>query len=273
MSGFWRHLAERSLGHAEAVRPRLTGRFEPPPGVQRPVEETLEVEAARPAAAQPEPAPRREPATPARAQVPATAPAEESAARPQPPSAEGGPHPALPAEQYGERVEPVVRPAPVAPVAEPGPRPALRHEDDRLLEAKPRPAATQAPAVRTEPPDTRPAAEPVAPASQREPVSEPPQAARSAAIQPVIRPVERAAPATPERTERPAGEQAPAAPGPRVDQPAAGTPPSIPSVQVSIGRVEVRAVFAPPAPPPARGRPAPVMSLDEYLKSRDGGST
>jgi hypothetical protein len=44
-------------------------------------------------------------------------------------------------------------------------------------------------------------------------------------------------------------------------------------VQVSIGRVDVRAVFAPPpASPPPQPRSAPVMSLDDYLKQRDGGS-
>lgn len=49
--------------------------------------------------------------------------------------------------------------------------------------------------------------------------------------------------------------------------------PPIPRVQVSIGRVEVRAVFAPPpVTPPARPQPGPSMSLDDYLKQRDGGS-
>lgn len=47
--------------------------------------------------------------------------------------------------------------------------------------------------------------------------------------------------------------------------------PAAPSVQISIGRVEVRAVYAPP-PSAARGRPsAPTMSLDEYLKQRENG--
>ncbi|HOO54308.1 MAG TPA: hypothetical protein PLM24_00050 [Methanothrix sp.] len=47
-----------------------------------------------------------------------------------------------------------------------------------------------------------------------------------------------------------------------------------PTIQVKIGRVEVRAA-APtgPTPPPSRGapQPAPKLSLDEYLKQRDGG--
>jgi hypothetical protein len=65
-----------------------------------------------------------------------------------------------------------------------------------------------------------------------------------------------------ERIGRVAGEQNPAS------APA-------PAIHVSIGRVEVRAVAAPPTP--ARNRPAPAasaspgVSLDEYLRRRDGG--
>jgi hypothetical protein len=44
-----------------------------------------------------------------------------------------------------------------------------------------------------------------------------------------------------------------------------------PPVRVTIGRIEVRAVAAPPAPPrPAPERPAP-LSLDEYLELRRSG--
>jgi hypothetical protein len=49
-------------------------------------------------------------------------------------------------------------------------------------------------------------------------------------------------------------------------------PPIERTVRVTIGRLEVR-VQAPPAPPPARARPsAKVMSLEEYIKRRDGGT-
>jgi hypothetical protein len=54
-------------------------------------------------------------------------------------------------------------------------------------------------------------------------------------------------------------------PRPLTDQP------SIPRVQVSIGRVEVRAVYATPPSPARRPSPAPTMSLDDYLKERDKG--
>lgn len=50
--------------------------------------------------------------------------------------------------------------------------------------------------------------------------------------------------------------------------------PPAPTIRVSIGRIEVRAVTPPPAAPPRKGRAvrqAPSPSLDEYLKQRGGG--
>jgi hypothetical protein len=50
-------------------------------------------------------------------------------------------------------------------------------------------------------------------------------------------------------------------------------PASPPTIQVTIGRIEVRAVM--PSPPPARQRSAPStpkLSLQDYLKSRSGGN-
>jgi hypothetical protein len=45
-----------------------------------------------------------------------------------------------------------------------------------------------------------------------------------------------------------------------------------PTIRVTIGRIEVRAV-SPPAPPPRQTRqPAPEMSLDDYLRAREGGT-
>ncbi len=69
-------------------------------------------------------------------------------------------------------------------------------------------------------------------------------------------------------TPAPVRPREPAAP-PR--EPAA--PPHPPRITVTIGRVEVRAV--PPPSPPARPRPpspAPKLSLDEYLRRREGGT-
>ena len=62
-------------------------------------------------------------------------------------------------------------------------------------------------------------------------------------------------------------------PGPAVPAPAGpgATPEPAPTVQVSIGRVVVRAT-PPPTPAPERRRPGPpVMSLDEYLRTRTNG--
>jgi hypothetical protein len=50
-----------------------------------------------------------------------------------------------------------------------------------------------------------------------------------------------------------------------------GAPPSVPTIQVTIGRVELRATS--PATPARTPRSGPhVMSLDDYLKQRGGGS-
>jgi hypothetical protein len=72
-------------------------------------------------------------------------------------------------------------------------------------------------------------------------------------------------------------EGAPAAPAaaPRRGAPPARepAPPAPPPVQVSIGRVDVRAVFEPPAQEPAPAPSAePAVSLDDYLQRRDAGA-
>jgi hypothetical protein len=57
---------------------------------------------------------------------------------------------------------------------------------------------------------------------------------------------------------------APATPG--------ATPEPPPTIQVRIGRVEVRAIMSPAPPPRAKApRRGPALSLDEYLKQRNGG--
>ena len=48
--------------------------------------------------------------------------------------------------------------------------------------------------------------------------------------------------------------------------------PEQPSIKVTIGRVDVRAVMTPPAPVKVlRPSPAPALTLDEYLKQRTQG--
>jgi hypothetical protein len=76
---------------------------------------------------------------------------------------------------------------------------------------------------------------------------------------PMERPVARVEPRAPAWTTRASGRRA---------------TPSPPTIQVTIGRVEVRAVQPPspaPAPPPAAEPPA--LTLDDYLVARDKGSS
>jgi hypothetical protein len=55
---------------------------------------------------------------------------------------------------------------------------------------------------------------------------------------------------------------------------AAPEPPA-PTIRVAIGRIEVRAITPPPTPPARQratpARPGPALSLDDYLKRRNGG--
>jgi len=50
------------------------------------------------------------------------------------------------------------------------------------------------------------------------------------------------------------------------------TPAGPPSVQVTIGRVEVRAIMPPSSAPPRRLPPRPRLSLDDYLKQRNNSA-
>jgi hypothetical protein len=44
-----------------------------------------------------------------------------------------------------------------------------------------------------------------------------------------------------------------------------------PAIQVTIGRIEVRAVLPAAAPPPRPAVKRPAASLEEYLRAREGG--
>jgi hypothetical protein len=50
-----------------------------------------------------------------------------------------------------------------------------------------------------------------------------------------------------------------------------GAAPESPTIRVAIGRIEVRAVTPPSARPPTPARTGPSLSLDDYLKQRNGG--
>lgn len=141
-----------------------------------------------------------------------------------------------------------------------------------------RPATPQqsAPGPRATSP-TRGVSEAIAPTEQLKPLA---RLVTAPPADPVRVTAERAAPAVvqPGIPMRPATamlitrpqEAPPAALSSEQNRPAAQQ--QAPVIRVNIGRIEVRAVTpAPPAPHPASLRPGPTLSLDDYLKQRDGG--
>lgn len=153
------------------------------------------------------------------------------------------------------------------------------------------PAATRVPAAlpaqpaslaATPPRPTQPPAEPVRPQRLPAPRAEAPAPASRAQA----RPVPAAAPLQPKPTAAP---PAPAPVQPRAAQPpalsprhatrrqAAAPPPApraaareLPPIEVTIGRIDVRAVTGAPAAPRATNAAAPRLSLDQYLRDRGG---
>jgi len=57
----------------------------------------------------------------------------------------------------------------------------------------------------------------------------------------------------------------------RIQAPQAPAPHELPPVQVTIGRIEVRAAVSAPAAAETRRRPDPRLSLEQYLRERHGG--
>nr|WP_157872589.1 hypothetical protein [Bradyrhizobium sp. ORS 278] len=82
-----------------------------------------------------------------------------------------------------------------------------------------------------------------------------------------------ARPSQPGTLERAAGLRPTAAPsrepGATRQPPTMPQQPSMPRVEITIGRVEVRAVYAPPAVAERKPSARPMTSLDDYLKQRD----
>jgi hypothetical protein len=249
------------------VRPRLVSFFEhrldvpadvPPAGLH---EEFVESETETPAAARP-------------ASPPEVRPRE---GRPGPPWTDAMVHQAEAA--FTQHAIETVKPSPRGiPATLPDSPPV---ETERQAQPAPvRQEYAAQPAARIPaPPLSRPPAEPPRPAPRTETPDQPRNLAQSLpavefaakpipAIERIIRhdlvrelskPV--SAPASEPRRNRRGRERIPDA---------ANTPPV--SIEVTIGRVEVRAV-APPAPPKSQGvhRPPPALSLDDYLKQRNGG--
>lgn len=111
---------------------------------------------------------------------------------------------------------------------------------------------------------------PLAEVAREKPAEPTPSAAPAAAIPPA-QPTKPVVPAVTLRTEQ-VKTAAPAANQPGSHQPPVATSPEpIPTVQITIGRIEVRAT--PPTPAKAEKKPAPtpVLSLEDYLRQRNGG--
>jgi hypothetical protein len=253
MADYFRHLVVRSLQPQAVVQPRLAGRYEPlqpgGPSWAAGQEAGLETDSEVQVRAQPQTRP--DPAAPRPQAVGSVL--EETR---------------LPLQSSPEEPSPGLRPAPLQQEA------GLKSVS--MPELVPLPRDRAAPP----PPAPVPADEP---RNENAPIAVPPAAARLEAPAP-----EPAAPASPgERSPQPESPPAPPrlelkpilAPAPLVGQPErpreAPVPPAVepaPVVNITIGRIEVRA--APPKTDAlarkARSAP-PVMSLEEYLKRRNGG--
>jgi hypothetical protein len=251
MSDFLTALAASALGIANSVEPRPRSRFEDAPEAAW-GEQTVEIDAPVPAVRAAE-----IPRTPA-AVAPPDSPeiAGETTAPPEVPFVE--PPLPLPAP------EPATEPTVIRHVraAEPPPARAPQHE---LAEAPRRSERV-----------TKPGAQPIEPArvlrasdaaAERDApplaVSPPTVVAGEPPLPIVI---------TPERVEPAHAAPQPNEPA-RLDSPAANsTAPPAPVVQVTIGRIEVRALPAPTAPAPSpAAKFAPALSLADYLTRKNRG--
>jgi len=261
MSDFLGNLVARSLAPAAQISPRLPSFFEPPqpPGIETGATPWLESEGSdgdRDGVGS-VPAPAAAPATavPRSEARPQTA-AQEPGGRSPPGDATGAPPyrgrqipPGAPLSVetvVGDLApEPSSLPGPVQPLVEP-----RAGEPAAPGPARYTPVEPAMPGWETLPPETPP------PAAQALPTRE------GATI--VARPRTRLA--------------QPAGPVPAEGERPASRPESPPTIRVTIGRVEVRAVMPPaPEPAPTLGesappRHAPRLSLDDYLKQRSGGS-
>ncbi len=248
MSDFLTNLLNRSLGASAALRPRLPGRFE---AQGSPANAVPGEPLAPPANAAPV---SRAPAT--EAPNAHTSEPHHTAAPEHVQKLLVPPDPTRPREAAASKAPP----APEGPRAHAQPTPEIVARVERMLEqpgAEPRPR-DKAPAQLAQE------------GGERETVTAPPDApGESRAVQPAR---EAVAPAPPIPT--------PIAPQVRVAQPPAeprlaeAAPASAaPRISVTIGRIDVRAVAPPlPAARSRLARPAPALSLDDYLKRREGGN-
>ena len=287
MGDFLGNLVAKNMSLGELVMPRPVSIFEPTakegalPPVLPPPSLASEPEPPAPRAPVLEPFPIPRPQQPhAGLMVPDQSPAPllplaaSSPVQPQPAPATPPSPGLLPAPVGESPIQPLVQPAspplrkaPVGPSVPwpaaqelPGPEPAVPAPAQAPPISPPPPRPRQSPdplraavtAVDANPVPSGPATpEPVIPSTDPAPVPKPPAAV-------IVRPQVAAIP--------PAEPSLPFSPLPEAT---AETPPAI---QVTIGRIEVRAT-PPPAAPSQKQRPdkPAVMSLDEYLTERNGG--
>jgi len=258
MSDYLSLLAARLSGAAPTVQPRLPSRFEPPArplnlegALPGPVEEQVEEPAPTPISLPVQPA-HDQPAAPAPlvvqiplAQKPERSPSQvEPASQPAPRSLPG---PAAP----GVTVQPAAEFPTVPPRLTPLLAPVLAAHAAEKIEALPvRPVSgpTEAPApiTRQAPENRRPEATLVHQAIEVQVTRAP----LSLAPLPAVSPPMVAAPPASNNPETSTGHP--------------------PTIQVTIGRIEVHAAPPPAVAGPRKSRSAPLMSLEEYLKQRNG---
>ena len=252
MSNFFRHLLQRSLSPASAtVQPRLASRFESGPAPARLTEERRETSATAPVTAQPatsppplSPAPRREILSPV-ASVPVATISNNLAQVPTSTALVS-----LPAVSNSSAVTPpppAIFPALVSAVSVP-----VSIEPRAILSLPPIPTNTLL----------------VEPIIERIREISPPSAAA------ITSPASNAnAPHPPTAFAPTTRSFSPTPPSTSLARltPIATAPAPTPTIQVTIGRVDIRAIHAPSAPAARAPGPArrPLVSLEHYLNQRD----
>lgn len=271
MSNFLNNLVARTLNLAPVVQPRLTSRFEPvaPVATTAPLEESVEVEGAS-----------ERLTTPLEQHAPIAA-----LVTPQPDrdrSRDDVRHVTVQHERVQSRE--VAQPRVEAiqnTLLVPPPQNFITHEIERLPTSEPpsRPAPHVAPEQTVLPREVKPEAPRESESwRQLQPRVQNLIESRLSAIQPV--PMnDRVFEKTPATAVQPnvsrsiaRNEVGPVASTPRTEQHFQFQPEPTETINVTIGRVDVRAVFSPQqAAPPARARVTNVNSLDDYLKQRSEG--
>ncbi len=256
MSNFLDNLASRSLRLVPVVQPRLASRFEPPPNAPR-FPSAAPAEGAEGERSVEGEAPNARP----EARPTETRAVEDSRAVPIPP-------PDAPREEHAGLEG---RAAPAPPQGPPQRPAAAAQVPVRPIETRAQSAQTNATAA---PPHAGPPASSFAEGARTR------EAERSVALRSEDEAAldNRVRRLMAGRLRDSAGEEtasgAPAAQSPaRLDRASQEPPEKTQTIRVTIGRIEVRAVTAPAPHEPRRApeRPAPQLSLADYLKQRGGG--